>query len=41
MPEISFDNNLKAVPPLTGSYCGENKYNTLENSLQFTISTYC
>lgn len=41
MPEIEFDNDLRAVPPLTGSYCGENKYNSLENSLQFTISTYC
>lgn len=33
MEELQFDNSLRAVPPLTGSYCGENKYNTLENSL--------
>lgn len=33
MEEMKFDNNLRAVPPLTGSYCGENKYNTVENSL--------
>ena len=41
MPEIEFDNNLKAVPPLTGSYCGENKFKPVDLILQFTITSGC
>jgi len=39
--EMEFNNQLRAVPALTGSFCGENKFNTIQNSLQFTIQKGC
>lgn len=38
---MEFNNQLRAVPALTGSFCGENKFNTIQNSLQFTIQKGC
>jgi len=41
VPELEFSDTLKAVPALSGSYCGENRFNPVAQTLQFTISAGC